>query len=274
MEQKRARRIAALEKELAILENKEKRFLRSADERRPLSWKKAMEQKIPEKVYIGLESAFGKGFSVVFQKGRVVIEKSYDKKNIQENHAVRDFAFRLKGGRAEIRDIRRSAERSNLLNIAVTTAEGVGLGALGIGMPDIVLFIGMLLKGIYETALNYGYDYEGRYEQLIILKMMAASLCTGDSFRRFNEEVDALMGAVGADITDSELEAQMQATAKVFAVDMLFLKFIQGLPIVGMIGGAANPFYYQKIMRYVQMKYQKRFLQKLLLEEKTGIRLE
>ncbi len=233
-----------------------------------------MEEKIPEKVYVGLESAFCKGFSIVFQKGRAVIEKSYNKNEMKENHTVYDFAFRVKGGRHEIREMQRNAERKNLLNTAITTAEGVGLGALGIGMPDIVLFIGMLLKGIYETALNYGYDYESRYEQLVILKMMAASLGTGKTFTKQNEEIDALMGAIGTDISDAEFKAQIKTTASVFAMDMLLLKFIQGLPVVGVVGGAANPVYYRKILRYVQLKYQKRFLEKLLLEEKTGIRLD
>ena len=45
-----------------------------------------------------------------------------------------------------------------------------------------------------------------------------------------------------------------------FALDMLVLKFIQGLPVVGVLGGAANPVYYRKIMRYVQLKYKKRYL--------------
>ena len=50
--------------------------------------------------------------------------------------------------------------------------------------------------------------------------------------------------------------------ASAFAVDMLLLKFIQGLPVVGVIGGAANPVYYSKVMKYVQMKYRKRYLLK------------
>ena len=45
-------------------------------------------------------------------------------------------------------------------------------------------------------------------------------------------------------------------------MDMLILKFIQGLPIVGIIGGAANPVYYRKVMRYVQLMYRKRYLLK------------
>ena len=41
---------------------------------------------------------------------------------------------------------------------------------------------------------------------------------------------------------------------------MLLLKFIQGVPVVGIIGGAANPVYYNKVMKYVQLKYRKRYL--------------
>ena len=63
-------------------------------------------------------------------------------------------------------------------------------------------------------------------------------------------------------ITDDDFKCQMKETASAFAVDMLLLKFIQGLPVVGIIGGAANPVYYSKVMKYVQMKYRKRYLLK------------
>lgn len=64
------------------------------------------------------------------------------------------------------------------------------------------------------------------------------------------------------DITDEEFDRQIQSTASAFAVDMLLLKFIQGLPVVGILGGAANPVYYGRIMKYVQLKYRKRYLLK------------
>ena len=275
LKDKQTLRIEALEKELRILYRKEAHLLQAAKKRREtISWKTNVEKKIPEKIHRGLESAFAKAFAIIFEKGRVVIEKSYDKNALQEDHAVRDFAFRTKGGRKELHDMKKSASRASLGNMALTTVEGVGLGVLGIGMPDMVLFIGMLLKGIYETAIGFGYDYASSYEQLIILKMMAASLSEEDDFVRKNDEVDALISAIGGDITKEELDAQIKETASVFAMDMLLLKFIQGLPIVGIIGGAANPVYYHKILRYAQLKYQKRFLEKLLWEERTGIRLD
>lgn len=147
--------------------------------------------------------------------------------------------------------------------MVVTTAEGIALGALGVGMPDIVLFISTLLKGIYETALNYGYDYESRDEQYRILKMMAASLNYGETWWETNAEVEELMLLENLMVTEEELNEQIRQTASVFAMDMLLLKFIQGLPVVGIIGGAANPVYYNKVIKYVQLKYRKRYLLKL-----------
>lgn len=61
-------------------------------------------------------------------------------------------------------------------------------------------------------------------------------------------------------ITDEDFNCQMKETASDFAVDMLLLKFIQGLPVVGIIGGAANPVYYSKVMKFVPLKYRKRYL--------------
>lgn len=254
--------IASAKKELLALQKRENRMERSALKATTPEWKQKLESKIPQKVYSGLESAFCKAFSVVFNQGSSIIEKGCNKENAKADFAVKDYAVQVKGGRRELKQLQKGASQSNLLNLAITSAEGVGLGALGIGMPDIVLFIGMLLKGIYETALNYGYGYESIDERYLILKMMAASLSTGEEWRSLNKDVDNLL-SIEAVITEEQFQAQLKATASVFAMDMLLLKFIQGLPVVGIIGGAANPVYYSKVMKYVQLKYRKRYLMKI-----------
>lgn len=261
------RRNAALNKELLAIEKQEKRTEQAALKAKPAAWKTELENRIPEKVYAGLESAFCKGFGLVFNQGRAVIEKGYNKEDLKADHAIRDYAVQRKGGRKELKQMHRSARQSDLLNLAVTTVEGIGLGALGVGMPDIVLFLGTLLKGIYETALNYGFDYESRQEQMLILKMMETALSHGEDWIRKNREVDEMVSLETVDITEEAFARQMKETASVFAVDMLLLKFIQGLPIVGILGGAANPVYYTKVMKYVQLKYRKRYL----LKQKTGL---
>ena len=256
------RREAALAKELLAVEKHEKKMEQAALTAKPAPWKKELESHIPEKVYTGLENIFCKGFGVVLDQGRIIIEKSYKKDDLQADYIIRDFAVQLKGGRKELKQMQKSAKQSDLVNMAVTTAEGIGLGVLGIGMPDIVLFLGNLLKGVYETALNYGFDYEIRQEQLLILKMMQTALSNGEAWSQRNAELDDLLALETVHIDDAVFKQQVKETASAFAMDMLLLKFIQGLPVIGIMGGVANPIYYSKVMKYVQLKYRKRYLLK------------
>lgn len=254
------KQIRVLNKEFKALQKQEDRLMNAAMKAKIPGWKTALEQKVPEKVYTGLNSAFCKAFSLVFQYGRKILELTFKKKTISENHALQDAAFQIRGSRKDMRKMHKNAKKSSQLNIVLTTVEGIGLGALGVGMPDIVLFLTTVLRGIYETALHYGFDYESRFEQMLILKMMAASLSTGEEWFCRNKEVNDWLLKPAEEISDEDFEAQIQAASNVFAVDMLLLKFIQGMPVVGVLGGAANPLYYSKVMRYVQVKYKKRYL--------------
>lgn len=264
----KAWRNSALRKELIAVEKQEQKLREAALKARTPQWKTKLEARVPAKIYTGLESAFRKGFVLVFSQGRTFIEKSYNKDNIKADHSVRDFAVRIKGGRKELRNIRKSAGQSDTLNMALTTVEGIALGALGIGMPDVVLFLSTLLKGVYETSLNYGFDYVSMKEQMLILKMMQTALSTGEDWGRLDAVVDELFVAQDGFLSESEFNAQLNATASSFAIDMLLLKFVQGLPIVGIIGGAANPVFYRKIMKYVSLKYRKHYLLRLADEKR------
>ncbi|MBP3494004.1 MAG: EcsC family protein [Oscillospiraceae bacterium] len=263
------RRLAAISRELHAIARKEERRRMAALRSRPPRWKQELESKLPEKVYAGLESAFCKAFSLVFQKGSPLLEKTFRKEEILADHRVSDEAVRRRGSRSELRYMKKSAGYANLGNLTMTTVEGIGLGALGIGLPDIVLFIATLLKGIYETALHYGYSYESRAEQMLILKMMEASLASGEDWERLHTEVDKLLVHGPTPVSDEVFAQQLQQTASAFAMDMLLLKFIQGLPVVGILGGAANGIYYQKVMRSVDVKYRKRYLWQILKQERT-----
>jgi len=256
------KRAKALQKELLAVEKQEKKLQKAFVNAKNPAWKTTLGDKIPQKVYTGLESTFCKGFSLVFQQGRGVIEKSYNKETLKNDHSIRDYAVQLKGGRKELKALHKSARRSDSLNLVVTTAEGLALGALGIGVPDIVLFISTLLKGVYETALNYGFDYDTPEEQYLILNMMAASLVTGAERPEWDEMIDGMIREMPQAVSPAVLAEQIRETAAMFAMDMLLLKFIQGMPIVGILGGVANPIYYNRVLKYVQLKYRKRYLLK------------
>lgn len=164
--------------------------------------------------------------------------------------------------------------QNNLANLAVSTAEGVGLGILGIGLPDIVLFVSMILRGTYETALQYGFVYDTAGERMWILKLLEGSLQNGERWIACNEEIDRMLRQIAgpdkeidgnqfSQTTEPDSDAlkeQIHAAADAFAVDMLLAKFIQGLPLVGIAGGLTNPVYYNRVLKFVQMKYRKRYL--------------
>lgn len=251
-------------RELLKLRYQEKELEQAAWKVKSLPLKTILEKKIPEKVYTGLESAFCTGFSLVFKQGRKIIELTYKKEEMQRQHALRDWKVKTAGSRRELKQMGQSAGKSDTVNLTATTVEGIALGALGIGLPDIVLFLTTLLKGIYETALHYGFDYESRQEQYLILKMMSASLQTGKNWVWENNAVDRFLEEEEPEVSEEAFQEQLRKTASAFAVDMLLLKFIQGMPVVGFLGGAANPVYYNKVMKYVQIKYQKRYLKKQL----------
>ena len=264
MNREQLRKEKAICKELLRIEKEESNLAQATRKTKPAGWKQELENRIPEKVYSGLESAFAKGFSLVFQQGRGIIEKTYRKSDLEAEYAIRDFAVQRKGGKKELRRLQSGARQGSLRNLAMTTVEGMGLGALGIGLPDIVLFLGTLLKGVYETSLAYGFPYDIPQEQMWILKMLSTSLSTGDAWAEGNAQVEEMITLETVDITQEDLAQQIKQTASVFAMDMLLLKFIQGLPVIGILGGAANPVYYHKVMKYVQLKYRKRYLLRLL----------
>lgn len=263
-------KLAALGKELKKLQARENRLRSAARKPRKESWKESLEARVPRKVYAGLQSTFAKAFSLVFNQGRPIIEKGYDKESLLARQKVRDQAFRDQGKRRLLKQMGKAAGKANTANLVLTTAEGLALGALGIGMPDIVLFISAILRGVYETALHYGYDYIEREEQLLILKLMAAALATGEDWQQRNSEIDRILSGGEQDTSDDAFAAQLHDTASVFAVDMLLMKFVQGLPLVGIVGGAANPVYYRKVLRYVQLKYRKRWLWKISRDLERG----
>lgn len=263
--------------ELKNIEKEEEKLRKHAGQENGSKWKEALEERIPQKVLVNLKKAFGKAFELVFEKGTGIIEKTYPKEEMEKDFQIQDYAFELKEKRKELKKMKAASSKRNLKNLTISTVEGAGLGFLGIGIPDIVVFTGMILKGTYETALHYGFAYDTLEERLFLLKLLEASVSKGEAWKRCNEEADRMIEDLvsrqsvsqGQSLQQSVSEGQssqqgaaeqLAKTADAFAVDMLAAKFIQGFPVIGIAGGLSNPVYYSRIMKYVQLKYRKRYL--------------
>lgn len=78
---------------------------------------------------------------------------------------------------------------------------------------------------------------------------------------KFNEQVDNLGKKIDKkEANEVDLEELIRTTANILAEAMLTAKFIQGMPVVGLVGGVVNYRLIRKIGKYAKLKYKKRYL--------------
>lgn len=251
------------EKEWTALEKKEARYLmRRREEKTSSALQQKLEEKIPEKLEETLNTAFIKAFDLVFEKGTGLIEKTYNKGQQETDYQVREYAAGLKESRKTVKAFGRQSQGTRMKNLMISGVEGVGLGLLGIGLPDIPLFTAVILKSVYEIALSYGFEYESEKEQWFILKMIETALKKGEELERNNSLLNAWIDQNGIGETVKGRKEQSKETAAALAEALLYMKFLQGIPVVGVAGGAADTVYLKKITDYAELKYKRRFLRK------------
>ena len=247
-----------IEKEWKKLIKTEEKFISRNLEKKESGWQTKIEKFVPNKLSDTLNTAFYKAFEVIFEKGKGVIEKTYNKEKREQDYKINEYAAELKNNRKTIKAFGKQAKASQNFNMAISAVEGVGMGVIGAGLPDIPLFLGVLLKSIYETALIYGFTYETEQEQIFILKMIEIALTHEKDLIKGNEELNTWI-ETPYPFFISKAE-QIKRTSFVLAEEMLYLKFVQGIPLVGIAGGFSDMIYQKKITDYAQIKYKRRFL--------------
>lgn len=248
------------EKEWELLVKREERCLKSRAEKKESFLNQKLEEKVPEKLQSTLDSAFAKAFTLIFEKGTGVIEKTYRRDELEKTFEINKFTDETRQTRKSLKAFSKQAGNAGNKNLVLSGAAGIGMGVLGIGIPDIPVFTGMILKNIYEIALSYGYEYESEEEQYFILLLIEGAVSYGHKMMEINQAVDDYMedGYLPAGYWKEE---QIKKTAGALSKELLYMKFLQGIPVVGAVGGAYDVVYMRQISEYAKMKYQKRFLQ-------------
>lgn len=255
-----------IKKELKKLVKDEERFINKNITARDGKWQEKVSQYIPETLDKTLDTAFCKAFQLVFEKGTGFIEKTYNKEKREQDFKVNEYSADLRNDKKSIKKFGKMAFGSKVLNMAISTAEGAGMGVFGMGIPDIPVFISVILKSVYETALHFGFGYETEEEQIFILKLIETALCHGDGLINGDMEINGWIKPGGMPFLTNK-KTQIEKTSGILANEMLYLKFIQGIPVVGVAGGISDVIYQKKITDYAVLKYKRRFLIKHMEED-------
>lgn len=250
-----------LEKEWQLLLKQEYSFWERQKKRKENALTVKLEEKIPANLQSTLNTAFTKAFQLIFEKGTGLIEKSYPVQERKQRFQINDYTDDLRQNRKSLRRFGKDASAAGRGNTLLSGAAGVGMGLLGVGIPDIPVFTALLLKNLYEISISYGYDYTLPEERWFILRLIETALRSGEDYRWLDENLNAAICPDGT-VRAEDCGAQLKETAEALSDELLYMKFLQGIPVVGAVGGACDAIVMNRVSRYARLKYQRRLLTK------------
>lgn len=245
-----------MKKNSSFLEERTKKFADDINEKLPFDAKEKLTE------------AFKKGFVSVFEKGGKYIDKTYNIKKIKTEHKKNIDRFNIDHTKKNLRAVEKSAKMKALLNTSISTVEGAAVGFMGIttAIADVPFFIGVIMKHLNETALNYGFDYNLEDERVFMLNIIAMSISKEEEKTMYSKAADKVGYSIDTNCSiDETLEDAIADTAEVIAEFITTSKLLQSIPVAGSILGGINNY---KFMNHVgltaNVKYKKRYLYKMM----------
>jgi len=249
---------------LLRLEKKETRLLRRPAIAPLSAPMEKLRARIPNTVRANLEYAFEKAFSLLFgPEGTRFLEHTYARKKLADQARIWESPLSPAQAKKALAAMDRSAGLTTPLESAFAGAEGVALGLLGIGLPDIPVLLAFLLRSLYQNAARYGFSYNSPAERVYLLLLLQGALNNGDTRVELSARADKLGRALdhGWD-TQYNLDEEIRKTAILLSERLLLVKFVQGFPVVGAVGGLSNLSLSSAVSEYGGIKYKKRFLER------------
>lgn len=249
---------------LTRLEAREKRLLNRRSFSPLSAPAEKLRAKIPNTLRSSLEFAFEKAFSLLFSpEGKRFLEHTYARKKLEAQAERWQSPLTPAQARRALVDMERTTALTRPLESAAAGVEGVALGLLGVGLPDIPVLLAWLLRSLYQDAARYGFPLTCDGERVYLLLLLQGTLTDGEERRELSRRADRLGRAIdhGWDY-DAALAVELRKTSALLSDRLLVVKFVQGLPLVGALGGLSNLSISAAVSEYGGMKYKKRFLEK------------
>lgn len=255
----------ALRREMERLLLEEGRWLAQPAEtlltQKTAPWKERLAAKVPAALPSGFTSVFTMSFHALFQKEASLL-KEPGRQALSDAYRLNWAALERGVTRRALAGFEAQRRKGVLANGAFTAAEGTLLGALGVGLPDIPVYLGVLLRTAFGVSLSYGYDYTQPGERQFLLAALCAAATRGEQRIGYSRQCDDLGRALdmGAPLPPPDEEEWIRHAARALTDRLLLAKFIQGLPLVGAAGGVTNAVLLSQVGKAAAIKYKKRFL--------------
>lgn len=249
---------------LMRLEKQEQRLLSRRSFSPFAAQTQALRARIPYTVQSNLERAFEKAFALLFgPEGTRFLEHTYAKGKLETQARQWESPLSPNQARNQLSELSRKTALTTALENTAAGVEGTVLGVLGIGLPDIPVLLAWLLRALYQSAARYGFRYDSPAERVYLLLVLQGALTDGEQRRTFSRRADRLGRALDHGWeADYDLAAETRAAAVLLSERLLLVKFIQGMPLVGIVGGPANLSLSSAVNQYGGLKYKKRFLER------------
>lgn len=254
-----ANRLTPWEKEWAQLQKRERKWMEANRQYKQPALNHLLEGKVPPKLQNTMDRAFCKAFSMIFQKGTPLLEHTFSPQELAKQQQVDEFSARLRQDRRSLKAFSRRSNLAGGVNLTLSGVEGVALGALGVGIPDIPLFTGLMLRSLYEMACHFGFPYDTPEEQYFLLKTTQGALSYGEELELCDSALNQFIRTAALP-SHYDLSIQISITAQALSQQLLYMKFLQSIPIVGAAGGAYDVVCLNRVQQFARLKYQRRLL--------------
>ena len=255
------KKLSPWEKEWAALQKREENYLARQAEYKSPRLNQMLEGKVPPNLQNTLNTAFVKAFALMFEKGSPLLERTIPTSEISKQYQENQFSADLRRDRRSLRSFSRRSGTAEAIHLTLSGVEGIVLGALGVGIPDIPVFTGVMLRSLYEMAGHFGFPYTTPQEQYFQLLLIQGAFSYGDDLLACDRELNRFIHSPGLP-EGFDRSAQINKTARLLSQQLLYMKFLQGIPLVGVAGGAYDVVCLNRVQRFAKLKYQRRLLLK------------
>lgn len=95
-------------------------------------------------------------------------------------------------------------------------------------------------------------------DKKFILLLIQGAVSHDTELFKVNEELNYFIEH-GSFSEGMDLEKMIQKPASFLSKELLYMKFLQGIPVVGAVGGAYDVIYMKQVNKFAELKYRRRF---------------